>query len=306
MVREALRYSGERDLDTWRLCLVAMHSRLQLDVGRWDDALASATLVDVDPRTAALGHCFALVVLGLLRARRGEAGAWSPLDQAQAFAAPTEELQRIGQIAAARAEVLWLAGDVDAVKEATDAALELALRRQAPWVYGELASWRRRAGVREELPAAPAEPYALELAGDWAGAAAAWDRIGCPYEAAIARSDADDEGALREALDALHVLEARPAAAIVARRLRERGARGLPRGPHRATRENPANLTARELEVLALVADGSRNADIAARLFLSEKTVAHHVSAILRKLGASSRAEASAEAVRRGLAGKDR
>ena len=59
----------------------------------------------------------------------------------------------------------------------------------------------------------------------------------------------------------------------------------MPRGHRAATRANPANLTPRELEVLALLADGLHNAEIADRLFLSEKTVAHHVSAILRKLG---------------------
>ena len=75
----------------------------------------------------------------------------------------------------------------------------------------------------------------------------------------------------------------------------------VPRGPRPATRENPAQLTSRELEVLALVADGLRNADIAERLFLSPKTVAHHVSAILRKLGARSRGEAGALAGQLGL-----
>jgi DNA-binding NarL/FixJ family response regulator len=53
--------------------------------------------------------------------------------------------------------------------------------------------------------------------------------------------------------------------------------------------------------VLALVADGLRNGDIAQRLFLSEKTVAHHVSAILRKLDVRTRGEAGAAAVRLGL-----
>ena len=90
------------------------------------------------------------------------------------------------------------------------------------------------------------------------------------------------------------------------RRLRERGARGLPRGPRVATQGNPAGLTAREVEVLALVAEGMRNGEIAARLVLSERTVGHHVGAILRKLGVATRAQAGAEAVRLGLAGQDR
>jgi DNA-binding NarL/FixJ family response regulator len=84
--------------------------------------------------------------------------------------------------------------------------------------------------------------------------------------------------------------------------LRGRRARGLalPRGPRSASRANPAGLTARELEVLQLLADGLSYAEIAERLFLAEKTVGHHVSAILRKLGEPTRARAVARAVRMG------
>ena len=150
-----------------------------------------------------------------------------------------------------------------------------------------------------------AEPYALELAGDHAAAAEAWMRLGCPYEAALALAEGDGEEPLRQALEELQQLEARPAAAIVARRLRERGARGLPRGPRPTTQRNPANLTRREVEVLRLVAQGLQNAQIAERLVLSKSTVDHHVSAILRKLEARTRGEASAKAVQLGLAGQD-
>jgi DNA-binding CsgD family transcriptional regulator len=167
---------------------------------------------------------------------------------------------------------------------------------------GELACWRWRAGIEEEVPPGAAEPYAVEIAGDWRRAADLWAKLGCPYEAALALADADDDDALRRALQELQRLGARPAAAIVARRLRERGARGLPRGPRPGTQQNPANLTPRELEILALVAQGMRNAEIAERLFLSPRTVDHHVSAILRKLDVDSRGQASTEAVRLGLA----
>ena len=158
--------------------------------------------------------------------------------------------------------------------------------------------------MRDRLaPAAAAEPYALSIAGEWVRAAERWREIGCPYEAALALADADQEKPLRQAYDELQALGARPAAAIVARKLRERGARGVPRGPRPRTRENPAGLTARELEVLGLLTEGLRNTDIAQRLVVSEKTVDHHVSAILRKLDVRTRGEAAAQAGRLGLTG---
>ncbi|HEX3229796.1 MAG TPA: LuxR C-terminal-related transcriptional regulator [Pyrinomonadaceae bacterium] len=83
--------------------------------------------------------------------------------------------------------------------------------------------------------------------------------------------------------------------------LRDTGVRGIPRGPRPSTRENPAGLTNRQLEVLAFMAEGSSNAEIAERLFISAKTVDHHVSAILAKLEARTRAEAVAIALQSNL-----
>ncbi len=164
-------------------------------------------------------------------------------------------------------------------------------------MIGALGRWRRRAGLVDARSRRRSRsPKRLELAGEWAAAAAAWDRLGCPYDAALALMETDDEDALRHAHEELQRLGARPAAAIVARRLRERGARDVPRGPRATTRANPAQLTSRELEVLDLVAAGLRNAEIAERLFLSARTIDHHVSAILRKLGVRTRSEAIASA----------
>jgi DNA-binding CsgD family transcriptional regulator len=218
---------------------------------------------------------------------------------------PTGELPRLAPVAAARAEVAWRQGDRDAVAEATEGTLALAQERRWASLAGELGDWRRRAGLDHAVPAATAEPYLLQHVGQWALAAERWRGLGLPYEAALALAEADGEEPLRRALEALQGLGARPAAAIVTRRLRERGARGLPRGPRPATRRNPAGLTPRELEVLALVAGGLRYAEIANRLVLSERTVDHHVGAILRKLGVRTRAQASAEAVRLGLTGQE-
>jgi DNA-binding CsgD family transcriptional regulator len=200
-------------------------------------------------------------------------------------------------VAAAAAEIAWLTGGPDAAAIAADAtkeALDLALRYRAAWSIGELAAWRRRAGVIEPAPAGAAGPYALELAGDAEGAAQAWLDIDCGYEAAVVLCCAGEADGLRRALAEFQRLGARPAAAIAARRLRELGERDLPRGPRESTRANPSQLTPREAEVLELVVQGLSDADIAARLFLSKRTVHHHVSAVLHKLGVTTRAQAAA------------
>ena len=106
---------------------------------------------------------------------------------------------------------------------------------------------------------------------------------------------------MREGLAQLRQLGAWPAARRVARELRQRGALDVGVGPRSATRRNPAGLTSREVQVLGLIADGLRNSEIAARLFLSEKTVDHHVSSVLRKLGVRTRGQAAGRAVREGI-----
>jgi DNA-binding NarL/FixJ family response regulator len=122
-----------------------------------------------------------------------------------------------------------------------------------------------------------------------------------PYEQALALTESNDEDALRTSLAILDRLGAGPLAAIVRRRLRERGARKVPRGPNESTRTNPAGLTTREIEVLRFLAQGCTNAQLARRLHRSTKTVEHHVAAVLEKLGVHSRAQAVAAAYSMGV-----
>ena len=231
-------------------------------------------------------------MLGLLRARRGDPDPWAPLDDADAAAKRTGQLWWLAQVAAARAEAALLEGKPTLVALETDETFALALKRRSPWPIAELAYWRSRAGIAEELPTDAGGPYALQLRGEWAQAAAAWSAAGCPYEEALALSDAEDEPALRRGLEQSQRLGAQPLSATISRRLRDLGVHDLPRGPRRSTQANPAGLTVREGEVLGLLSQGMTNAEIADRLVVSPRTVDHHVSAILRKLGVRSRAQA--------------
>ena len=290
-IAAGIDYCSDNGQELYRLYLLAYRSRLELDQGRWSDAADSATAVLRIPRTSTTPRITALVVLGLVRARRGDPGHRAALEEAWALAEPTGELPRLGPVAAARAEAAWLQGDRHAVDLATAAALPLALERSSKRHLHQLGLWRWRAGLDTDTPAGLAKPYERPLAGDSERTARRWSELGCPYEAALALADDDEETLLRRALEELQRLEARPAAAIIARRLRERGARAVPRGPRPTTAQNPYNLTRRQLEVLALVTAGLRNPQIADKLVLSVRTVEHHVEAILTKLGVSTRIE---------------
>jgi DNA-binding CsgD family transcriptional regulator len=297
LIDEGLEVCHEAELDLWRLSLLEIRARWELDRGDWDAAAETAAQLIAEPRDSPSPHVTGRLVLALVRGRRGDPGTTVLLEEAAAAEGSSEELRRVCGLAAAAAELAWLQGSSADVREPTQHAFETAVASGSEFWIGKLAYWRRKNGLVEEPPRACGAPYALHLQGDWAGAAAAWAALGCPYEQALALGEADDEEALLRSLAMLKELGAAQPARMVARSLRARGVR-VARGPRPATRANAAALTARELEVLDLLRQGLRNAAIAERLFLSPRTVDHHVSAVLGKLGVGSRGEAVAEAAR--------
>jgi DNA-binding NarL/FixJ family response regulator len=167
---------------------------------------------------------------------------------------------------------------------------------------GELALWLFLIGQLEGIPVSAAEPFALVGAGDWEGAATFWEQRGIPYDRAVALSLGTSESKI-EAIRILDDLGATPLASRLRAELAEAGVTGIPRGPSRATRANRFGLTPRQMDVLSHLAAGRTNSEIADLLFLSSRTVDHHVSAILGKLAATTRSEAVATAAESGLVG---
>jgi DNA-binding CsgD family transcriptional regulator len=297
----AIEFATERDLDHSRLYALSWQANTRLYQGRWSEAAEAALAVLKSEAAATIARTMALLALGRLRARRGDAGAWDVLDQALALAERSGTLQRIAPVRAARAEAAWLEDDRDRAADEARGAYELALAKGHAWFVGELAYWQWKGGALDEVPAIAAEPYRLQMHGDAAQAEAAWQARNCPYEAARALAEADDEASLKRALQVFDRLGAAPAAERTRKRLRELGTRAIPRGPRAATRGNAFGLTARELEVVALLAKGLTNGAIAAKLHRSEKTVDHHVSAVLAKLDVRTREAAAQAAARHGL-----
>ena len=297
---EGIAYTTENDLDSWVAYLRSWQARALFETGNWDAAAREASTILSNSRTAPVSKITALVVLGMIRVRRDDPGGGELLTEAHDLAQRTGELQRIVPVAVARAEAAWLGQQRDDCRAATQSAFALTLTHDNPWARGEVAYWLWRAAALGEVPAAIAQPFAQQIAGDWRAAALTWARLGCPYEQAMALADGD-EAAQRQALLLFEDLHARPAADLVRQRLRAQGIRQIPRGPRATTQKNPLGLTNRQLEVLTFLASGQHNAAIARQLFTSTKTIDHHVSAILLKFGAQTRAEAITKAYQLGI-----
>jgi DNA-binding CsgD family transcriptional regulator len=297
--RQAAVFFEEHDLDASESCLVGDIVEAFFERGQWAEATAQARAV-LDRRSIH-GRIQCEAVLGRLAARRGEPEAFAHLDEALARQ-DSFGGEPMYPLRAARAEAALLAGDERVAAREIAAAQDVFTENSNPWRVGEFAFWARRSGLDWSCPVRPAEPYALYLDGHPEKAAAAWAALGCPYDEALCLADCADVIEVQRALEIFQSLGAIPAIRLVGERLKDLGVRRVPRGPRRTTRQNPAGLSNRELQVLALLAGGNRNAEIARQLAVSTRTVDHHVSAILAKLGLRSRYEAGQKAVQLGIA----
>ena len=269
-------------------------ARIAFEQGRWEEATfhSEQVLARGTSGRSSISLVTALGAIGRVRVRRGDPGARDALDQALALG-EGDEMQHLWPPFAGLAELAWLDGRHEEIPSLLAEIYSRALDADSRWAQGELGFWMWQAGAVDGPPDRAAEPFALHMRGDWAGAAAAWHEIGCPYEEALALADGGEEEMLR-ALEIFDRLGARPIASRVRSALRARGVESVPRGPRIATLADPSGLTPRQAEILSLMSEGLSNGEIAERLFISKKTVEHHVSAVLSKLGADNRARAIA------------
>ena len=275
-------------------------SRLKLLVGDWDDALADADSV-LNGSGAPLARTWPLLIRAVVSLRRSGDDAGG-LEEAWRLARRYGELVRMLPVAAAIVERSWLTGTADPRVDECRAVFDGAPVTGLEWSRGELASWLRRIDPTFTADGV-AEPYRLLFDRQFDAASDAFHALSTPYDAALALVDSGDVALTRRALDVLDRLGADAVAAKVRSDLRARGETVVP-APRRATTlANPAGLTTRQVEVLRLLEDGLTNAELAERLFLSIKTVDHHVSAILTKLDVTKRRDAVRRAKEVGILG---
>jgi DNA-binding CsgD family transcriptional regulator len=292
LVLKAKAYQVEHDLDFNLNMTQAWEAMLCLYQGRWLECEAISTAV-LQVSSVPIARIPALAAQGRLLARRGEAErAKKLLDESYILSSKVNNQQRIGIYYCAAVEAAWLAGDEATVKMVLAAFYETAVQNKQPGFAAELAYWHWQTEGKVETFDWMVKPFVLEINGEWHQAANEWQRLGCPYEQARALVEGDIE-AQKAALLIFEELGARPMTEVVRQKLQDAGVQTIPRGPRTTTKQNPFNLTNRQVEVLALLIENLSNVEIAARLHISPKTVDHHVSAVLGKLNVSSRTEAA-------------
>jgi DNA-binding CsgD family transcriptional regulator len=297
---DGISYCDERDLVAYSTCIHGERCRSLAQQGHLNEGLDLTAELLSKVLPSPVNRLNPLGADGVLRARVGDVvGAAASLDEALALALGVGEPYWLLRTRIARAESCWLVGRDDEAKAEIVLACEV-LAGLDPWHCGSALVWARRYGL-DAPDVHAALPFALELAGDHAAAGAEWDKCGSSYDAAMALVFSTDEADVRAALERFDAMEAAAAVTRTRKRLKEIGARVIPAGPRSATREHPAGLTRREGQILELLTQGLTNAEMAEDLFLSQRTVEHHVSSVLGKLGVVSRVEARREATRRGL-----
>lgn len=293
---EGIQYCEERELNSWSAYMLSNMARVNLETGHWAEARSIATkLVNTDSQSSII-KIGAVAVIAVMTIREGRGNVLPMLNDAKADAFKMMELQRIIPILAVMLEFEWITGQQVVDDNTIEETLKLMDQMGHMHEKSEFAYWLYKA--RKQIVNLPQvyEGYRFNDEATTQKAAELWEQLGCPYQQALALSEGDDEDK-KKALNMINELGATAVYAKLKQEMRALGIRSIPRGIRQATRENPAFLTGRELDVLQQLKEGLQNKEIADRLFISAKTVDHHISSILLKLNVKSRAKAVQEAI---------
>ncbi len=300
---EGIEHCNEKDVDTYKLFMMGGISKVSLDFGNWDEAVQIAETVLKIKNANIVDKIIPLTVIGIVRARRNDPGTLIALNDAVSLSLQAGEFPYIFIAKTAKAEAYWLLNKLNLIINEIETSYLNLMESNNHWHLSELAFWLWKGGKLSEIPDNIAKPYLLHIKGDWRGAANEWKKLGCPYQEALALADGDEK-CRREALNILESLGATATINLIKQEMRKEGIKNIPQGPRESTKQNPAGLTGRQIDVLQLLSEGLSNLAIAQRLFISPKTVDHHVSAILSKLNLHSRTEAATFAQSSGITKK--
>jgi DNA-binding CsgD family transcriptional regulator/tetratricopeptide (TPR) repeat protein len=296
--RQTLAYAEAHEVHNLASYSATSIAWLRLRAGEWD-AAEEGTQAEIDKRIT-VTQLLAKTVLTELAVRRGDPDAADRLADVAAQADRTGELQRIVPVLELATEYALTHGEPMPTDTYERLVAEFWPRRLAGWSALRVAAWAAVAGVDLHLGHPESGPFSAMAKGDWKSAADGFGDIGWSYDRALTLSMLDNEDSLGEAIEIARGLGAEPLTRRVTMRMRELSIR-VPPGQRETTRVNPAGLTARQVEVLALVVEGLTNAEIAERLVVSQRTAEHHMAAVLTKLGVKTRREAARRASELGL-----
>jgi len=276
--------------------MLSFKARLNFETGNWKEAYNISDILlknENQPKAVTIN---ALVVIASIKMRTSESDVLPLLLDAGTKAFETMEMQRIIPSIVALLEYEWLTGKTVIKKEDLDRAIDMIGQSINIIENNEFAFWLLKAR-KQILPLNNVyEGYNVSNSRNAQEAAALWERVGCPYAQALTIFEGGVEDK-RQAIKIVHELGASVVYEKMKLEMRTSGIRSIPRGIRKSTQANPAHLTARELDVLQLLKEGFQNKEIAARLFISTRTVGHHISSIFFKLDVNSRAKAVREAI---------
>lgn len=296
ILEAGIEYGEEKDLNSWTMFLSSELARLNLETGRWDQAYKIAERILHDETQGRLSRAEALVVLGKIKMRKGSDDPLPLLLDAKKIAIQIEELPSMIPVLTGLLEYEWINNTKVIEEETLELAISLVQRKGNIYENSEFAFWLLKARNQTIRLKEFFEGYRTGNPSAAIKSASVWKVLGCSYEQALMLFEGNQESK-RQALDILDKLGATIIFDKMKFAMRSSGIKKLPRGIRRTTRANTANLTLRELDVLLLLKQGLQNKEIGERLFISAKTVDHHISSILFKLDVNSRTKAVRQAM---------